>query len=67
MVGSGVGGERGREEGRGCRGVMDLVPLEKRMLFAPSSTSFLPGITKITTFATFIWLVTSLHKQLGKK
>jgi hypothetical protein len=49
-----VGGETGREEGRGCRSVMDLVPPEKRMLFAPSSTSFLPGITKNTTFKTFI-------------
>jgi hypothetical protein len=62
-----VGGERGRKEGRGCRGVMDLIPLEKRMLFAPSTTSFLPGNTKITTFATFIWLFTSVHKQLRKK
>jgi hypothetical protein len=54
MVGSGVGGERWREEERRCRSVMDIVPPEKRMLFAPSSTSFLPGITKITTFVTFI-------------
>jgi hypothetical protein len=45
---------------------MGLVPLEKRMLFAPSSTSFLPVITKITTFATFIWFVTSLLSKWGR-
>jgi len=32
--------------------VMDLVPLEKRMVFAPSSTSFLTWITKFIILET---------------